>query len=158
MELQFKRLSDHKKVELKEYCETVISNFLEKNPHDKLKIYVGTDSQNHRGVTIFATVIVFHYGNHGGHVLFAKETKKRFPDTQSRLWQEVMYSIDTAVELKEKIGVQVNYIDLDLNPDPKYKSNEVLRAAIGMVESMGFEARVKSLGPYSAIMADVLCR
>ena len=47
---------------------------------------------------------------------------------------------------------------MDLNPDPKYKSNEVFRQAVGMVEGMGYNVRYKTLGPIATYCADHLVK
>lgn len=152
MLLKFHRLSDHKEVDLLEYVKEILAN------KKDVSIYIGTDSQNSRNQSMFATVLVFHYGNHGGHVLYAKEKMPRFKTNQERLWKEVVNSVEVAQYLKEEGAIKIKYIDLDLNPDPRYQSNQILVAAIGWVASLGFESRVKSLGPYAAVMADLMCR
>lgn len=150
--LTFYTLSEHKEVNLLEYVNNILTT------KKDVSIYVGTDSQNNRHQSMFATVLVFHYGNHGGHVLYAKEKLPKYKTTSERLWKEVVNSVDVALFLKETGGITVKYIDLDLNPDPRYQSNQILIAATGWVASLGFESRVKSLGPYASVMADVLCR
>jgi len=45
-----------------------------------------------------------------------------------------------------------------LNPDPRYKSNEVFRQAVGLVEGMGYEVRYKTLGPIATYAADHLVK
>lgn len=51
-----------------------------------------------------------------------------------------------------------DFIDIDLNPDPKYKSNSVLRSAIGMIESLGIVPRYKTKSPWAISIADYLCK
>lgn len=152
MNQKFCRLSDHTEVDLIPYVKDILST------HKDVSIYIGTDSQNHKKNSVFATVIVFHYGNHGGHVLYAKEKTPRFKINSDRLWHEVVNSVEIAQYLKDIGHYKIKFIDLDLNPDPKYQSNQILVAAVGWVTSLGFEARVKSLGPYATVMADLICR
>lgn len=144
----FKRLADQKVVNLLPYA----LEFLDKNPDHK--IYVGTDSQNIGASTIYATVIVFHNSGKGGHVLFSKQVLPKITDRWTRLWKEVEFSIEAAEQFKVEGVPNVEYIDLDLNPDPKYKSNQVLRSAIGYVESMGYKARVKPNAMIASCVAD----
>jgi len=148
MEKRFKRLADHRYVDLVPYLREKID--------DSVKIYVGADSQNIGVNTHYATVIVLHYGNSGGHVLYHKEVVPRVRDNFSRLWKEVEDSIAVAMFLRENNLSEVEYIDLDLNPDPKYNSNTVLRAALGYVESMGFKARIKPNAAAASCCADHL--
>lgn len=149
----WKRLSDKKEIELFSY----LSNWIGSNPNHK--IYIGCDSHNQGNKTIFATVIVLHYGiGGGGHVLFSKILVDRIQDRYNRLWKEVELSVATAQLLLEFGLAKPDYIDIDLNPDPKYKSNSVLRAAVGLIESLGIKARYKTVSPWAISVADSLCK
>jgi len=79
-------------------------------------------------------------------------------NTQSRLLTEVWKSIEVAEYLKENNLPKPKYIDIDLNPDPKYKSNQVLRQAVGLVEGMGYKVRYKQLGAMMTYAANHLVR
>jgi predicted RNase H-related nuclease YkuK (DUF458 family) len=74
------------------------------------------------------------------------------------LWNEVEYSIEVAEYLTNNGIQRPSYIDLDLNPDPKYKSNQILRAALGYVESMGYIPRCKPNAMVASHVADALCK
>jgi len=150
MELKFKSLSTRKEVDLIPYVKDFLANNLDTT------IYVGCDSQNER-YTTYAVVIVLHNPGKGGHVLYTKDIVNRIPDRFIRLWNEVEYSLQTAVILSEN-GIDPNYIDLDLNPDPKYKSNQVLRAALGYIESMGYTPRCKPEAMVASYVADAICK
>lgn len=148
----WRNFSTHKEIDLKEYLE----KWLFENP-DHL-IYIGCDSHNDMANTNFATVIVLHHYSKGGHVLYNKEIIPRVTSAHERLWKEVEYSVNAAKKLIEW-GIQSpEYIDIDMNPDPKYQSNQMLRAAVGLVESEGMKARYKTLSPWSISIADVICR
>ena len=60
-------------------------------------------------------------------------------------------------EFQEKGFPKAQFIDLDLNPDPRYKSNDVVRAAVGLVESMGYKARTKPFSLCASYAADKVC-
>lgn len=150
MELKFKSLSTRKEVDLIPYVKDFLAN------NSDTTIFVGCDSQNER-YTTYATVIVLHNAGKGGHVLYAKDIVSKIPDRFTRLWNEVEYSLQTATILSEN-GIKPNYIDLDLNPDPKYKSNQVLRAALGYVESMGYTPRCKPEAMVASYVADAICK
>ena len=151
MNATYKRLGDHKKVDLIPYIKESIGD------RTDVKIYVGTDSQNIAYHTQYATVIVLHFGNSGGHVLYAKERLPIVRDSFTRLWKEVEMSLSIAEYMREGGLPRVDYIDLDLNPDPKYRSNMVLRSALGYVESMGYTARCKPNAPMASSVADAIC-
>ena len=117
--VNWKRLSDREGIDLKSYLE----DWIKKNPIHKL--YIGCDSHNEVGNTTFATVIVLHYGTGGGgHVLYSRDTCPLVKDRYERLWKEVELSVTAAQTLITMGFEKPDYIDIDLNPDPKYKSNE----------------------------------
>ena len=153
LNLNFKRLGDHVPVlDLAQYAKDQVN--LDKD----LRIYVGSDSQNKADHTNLATVVVFHSGNrNGAHVIYRSLKIPRIRDSFSRLWLEVTSSTEIAVFLRDQ-GLSIDSIDLDLNEDPKWKSNNVLRSALGYVESLGFEPRWKPFEPYAVRVADTLCR
>jgi predicted RNase H-related nuclease YkuK (DUF458 family) len=151
MNATFKRLSDHKEVDLIPYVQELITGV------EDVKIYIGTDSQTNGAWTQYATVIVLHWGNRGASVLYAKERLPRINDMFTRLWNEVERSIQAAEFMVNSGLPRANYIDLDYNPDPKYNSNSILRSAVGYVESMGYEARVKPEAIIASSCADTVC-
>jgi|SaaInl5LU_22_DNA_1037371.scaffolds.fasta_scaffold00810_4 predicted RNase H-related nuclease YkuK (DUF458 family) len=151
-ELTFRKLSDKKPVDLGEY----VINYLLDNPGTD--IYVGCDSQNHKHGTIYATVVVLHKNNKGGHVLYTKELLPKVLNNFNKLWGEVDRSIRLATDLNHNFGVPIKCVDLDLNPDPKYRSSQVLPAAVGYVESMGFTPRVKPQELWAISAADSICK
>ena len=150
--MKFKRLSDHRPIVVGDY----ITNYLIDNPGTD--IYVGCDSQNTRDLTVYATVVVLHKNNKGGHVLYSRESVPKIYNNFNKLWGEVDRSIQLATELNHEFGIPIKYVDLDLNPDPKYRSNQVLRAAVGYVESMGFIPRVKPNELWAISAADSICK
>ena len=151
MELQFKSLSNRQKIDLVLY----VKNYLESNPD--IDIYIGCDSQIHGRYTDYGIVVVLHKGKSGGHVLYASLQRERIRDKFTRLWQEVEYSLSVADALKNA-GITVKYLDLDLNPDPRWGSNTVLRAAMGYVESMGYTPRCKPHSWAASYAADKICK
>lgn len=158
----FKSLTDNKEVDLIPYLKDKLSNdnpFL-KERHFKVEdveIYVGCDSQNHGDQTHYACVIVLHYGNNGGHVLYSKMKIDRVRERFVKLWKEVEFSMEVAQYLNT-FGIRANFVDIDLNPDPRYGSNTVLRAALGFVESFGFVPRCKPFALSASYAADRLCK
>jgi hypothetical protein len=77
---------------------------------------------------------------------------------QVRLMNEVWKSVEVAEKLRLADLPIAKYIDVDLNPDKRYKSNEVLRSAVGLVEGMGYTVRYKSLGALVTHAADALVK
>ena len=135
----FKRLTDYEQVDLASY----LKKYIEEVDKENVKLYIGCDSQNKSEWTNYATTIVIHIGNTGCHVLYQKErVRPRVEDFWTRLWKEVERSVEVALYLQEN-GIEVDNIDLDLNADPDMKSNKLVAAARGYVESLGIKANIK---------------
>lgn len=149
---EWRCLSDRKIIDPKSY----LSNWISNNP--KYKIYIGCDSSNSGGKTTFATVIVLHKSNNGGHVIYNRNSEPRIKSKHERLWKEVEFSVFAAKCLEEWGFGKPDAIDIDLNPDPKFASNSLLASAVGMVESLGIKARWKSKSPWAISIADSICR
>ena len=128
------------------------------NTHKDTQIIIGTDSQNKNKNTVYSTVIVLYTPGHGGHCLFRRWKTPKERVRQVRLLREVEESINIANELVQAGCPRPEYIDLDINPNPKYKSNEVYQTARGWVESMGYEVRFKTLAPLVTTVADWLVK
>ena len=148
----WRRLTDSEEVDLIPYIKTWMGS----NPGHK--IYIGCDSQNKGRTTTYATVIVLHYPSGGGHVLYRKDKIEKVASSFERLWKEVELSVETANLLIDSGLGKPDCIDVDLNPDPKYNSNQLLRAAVGLIESMGIKARYKSKSPWAISIADSMCK
>ena len=147
----YKKLGTHQVVDLIPYIQSVITDRAD------VRIYIGSDSQNRKSRTVYATVIVIHFGSNGGHVIYQREFIPRVRDTHSRLWGEVERSVDLAKYLEDSGIPKPTFIDLDFNPDPKYRSNSILRSAVGYVEAMGYTPRIKPHAAAASHCADTLC-
>ena len=150
--MKYKRLYDKEELELVPYVE----KYIEENHN--VEILIGCDSQNQGDYTTYAVVVALYRVGKGAHVLYRRwKTPKEF--TRSvRLLNEIWFAIETAEFMKEAGIPKPRWIDIDINPDPKYKSNEVFRQAVGLVEGMGYEVRYKSLGPIATYAADHLVK
>lgn len=152
MDRKFRRLSDGIEVDLIPYLKEELSESKD------IRMYVGTDSQNVGSKTIYATVIVLHKGNRGGHVIYSKKYVNRITEKFTKLWNEVQDSVDLAQYLESNGIEKPAYIDLDFNPDPRYQSNTILRTALGYVESLGFVPRCKPEAVSASYVADKICK
>lgn len=148
----YRKLQDGTQVEL----DTYIKDYIVSN--ENIEILVGCDSQNNRDKTIYAIVVALYTPGRGAHVLYKKWDVPREHTRSVRLLNEVWFAVETAEDL-QKAGIQkATWIDVDLNPDPKYKSNEVFRQAVGMVEGMGYKVRYKTFGTMATYCADHLVK
>ena len=135
--------------------ETYISSYMKDHPG--IDIMVGCDSQNRRKKTSYAAVVALYNPGHGAHVIFRRWNTPKEHVRSSRLLNEVWSSVEIAEAIRTT-GYKPKYIDIDINPDPRYRSHEVFNQATGMVEGMGYEVRFKTLGPLVTSMADHLAR
>lgn len=147
----FRIMNSNIKVDLLSYVKEIYKL------NSDIKIYIGTDSQNKGDKTVYASVIVFH-SNRGGHVIYNKDVVPVVRDRFTRLWNEVEKSISLANYLKSNDISNIDFIDLDYNPNPKYWSNRVLDSAIGYVIANGFNPRWKPQSVYASIVADKICK
>jgi len=150
--MEYKRLYDGVKVNLTSY----IKKHIETKPDTD--ILIGCDSQNFIDKTVYAIVIALYDRGKGAHVLYNRWSSAVEPTRNTRLLNEVWYAVEAAEHLKAAGLPKVKWIDIDINPDPKYKSNEVLRQAVGLVEGMGYSVRYKTLGPIATYAADHLVK
>jgi predicted RNase H-related nuclease YkuK (DUF458 family) len=150
--MNYRKLYSGEEVELESY----IAEYLE--THHDVDILIGCDSQNFSDKTIYAIVVALYSRGKGAHVLYHRWKTQREFTRSIRLLNEVWYSIEVAEKLKDSGLPKANYIDVDLNPDPRYKSNEVFRQAVGMVEGMGYEVRYKTFGALATYAADYLVK
>lgn len=149
----FKTLYGNKIDDLLEYIKDFI-----KDKND-LEILIGSDSQCFKNrKTVYGVVIALYTKGKGAHVICKRESGPMEYNTQKRLLNEVWKSIEVAEYLKNNGLPKPTWIDIDLNPDPKYKSNSVLRQAVGLVEGMGYKVRYKQLGALSTYAANHLVR
>jgi predicted RNase H-related nuclease YkuK (DUF458 family) len=150
--MKFKKLYDKEEYDLVSYLSDYMAT------HANVDILIGCDSQNFVDRTIYAIVVALYTPGKGAHILFRRWRTDREPTRAIRLLNEVWYAVETAEEIKEAGLPKVKYIDIDINPDPRYKSNEVFRQAVGLVEGMGYVCRFKTLGPVATHAADHLIK
>ena len=150
--MEYKRLFDGQKVDLVDYVRDYLTT------KENVEILIGCDSQNFSDKTIYAIVVALYEKGKGAHVLYKKWRSEREWTRNIRLLNEVWFAVELAEAMKAAGLPKVSWIDVDLNPDPRYKSNEVLRQAVGMVEGMGYKVRYKTLGPIATYCADHLVK
>jgi predicted RNase H-related nuclease YkuK (DUF458 family) len=117
----------------------------EKSAGNELKVCIGTDSQVKGKVTEFATVIVFIRKGKGGFMYICNEVTHTKMGIKERMLMEVAKSIEISYALCEiftlhKVDMEVH---ADINTNPKFKSNDALKEAMGYITGMGFAFKAK---------------
>lgn len=125
---------------------------------NKLKAYIGTDSQVKRRTIELATVIVFLREHKGGFMYVQKEKITHKLSIKERMLLEVQKTIETAFNLcpildKYKIDLEVH---ADINTNPTFESNTALKDAMGYILGMGYIFRAKPDSFASTYCADRL--
>jgi len=124
--------------------------------HNKLKVYIGTDSQAKQNITEFATVIVFLRQKSGGFMFMHNEKTKQNFHLKERMLLEVSKSIEIAYELCDlfiEYDIEME-IHADINTNAQFKSNDALKDAMGYIMGMGFAFKAKPDAFASSCCAD----
>lgn len=148
----FRKFNGDKIVSVENYIREYVST------HENIEILVGTDSQNRGDFTVYSTVIALYSPGRGAHCIFKRWREQRERVRSTRLLNEVWASLACAEDLKKNGIKKIKYIDIDINPSPRFKSNEVFASAKGMIEGMGYEVRFKTFGPLVTTMADYVVK
>ena len=148
----FRKMHSSAEVDFIAYLKEYLSAFTE------TEIMIGCDSQNYAENTIYAIVIAMYRQGKGAHVIYRRWKSPKELVRATRLLTEVWNAIETAELMRSNGLPKPVWIDVDLNPDPRYKSNEVFRQAIGMVEGMGYKVRYKTMDPMITYAADYLIK
>jgi len=149
---KFKTLTNKTPIELISYIDDY------KKTHPELELLIGCDSQNRKKETFYAIVIGLYTPKKGAHVLYTKFEVSREKEHVTRLINEVWFSVEVAEQIRTELDIRAKFIDIDLNPDPKYRSNQALTSAVGIVTGMGYTVRHKGHSPMMTYAADNLVK
>lgn len=153
-----------------DYLENLVEEQYELG--NEVKICIGTDSQKKGKGYKYAIAIIFEmkqpmgivagkmtYKGLGAKVISGTFVEKYRPGLQERMLKEVQLSIDVGYNILPLI--ELYDIDLeihaDVNPDPMAGSNIALKQAMGFIEGMGFNCKVKPEAYAASSGADKIC-
>ena len=125
--------------------------------YDDMKFVVGGDSQMSCNSVKYCVVLVCTTG-HGGRGYYKVIHKRGRVSRQQRLFKETYYSVKYALQFNpilESVGYHISEIHTDLNPNPKYKSSDMIQSCIGYIRGMGFEGKTKPHSWASYGVADI---
>jgi predicted RNase H-related nuclease YkuK (DUF458 family) len=126
------------------------------------KIYVGCDSKRYAdGRVKYATVVILHINGNNGCKMFSfidnEMDYNKAKNPKMRLVQEAYKAVDLATQIMEYVGDRHFELHLDLNTDPKYKSNSAVKEALGYVIGvLGLDPKLKPYAWASSTAADRL--
>ena len=139
---------------IKDQVRSTIEAEIAKN--NKLKVYIGTDSQVKQNITEFATVIVFLREKSGGFMFMHNEKTAQHFHIKERMLLEVSKSIEIAYELCDlfiEYDIEME-VHADINTNAQFKSNDALKDAMGYIMGMGFAFKAKPDAFASSCCAD----
>ncbi len=123
---------------------------------NRIKICIGSDSQERSGSYEFATVIVFLREKKGGFMYIRNERIHQTMSLKERMIVEVSKSVEVAYalcDIMDTYDVELE-VHADINTDPSFKSNIALKEAMGYILSMGFIFKAKPNAFASSSCAD----
>jgi predicted RNase H-related nuclease YkuK (DUF458 family) len=140
-----------------EYLEGLIEKGLENGK--ALRVCIGTDSQRHGRGYKYATAIVLVTEGNGGIIIYSTEFIKGKPGINERMINEVQKSIEVAYEICPLLDLYDVKLEVhaDINQNPDHDSNKALKQAVGYIQGMGYEFKVKPDAFASSTCADNLC-
>lgn len=119
------------------------------NSSPQSSVYVGCDSirykKNGQWHAKYSTVIILHMDSSNGCKLFHESVDMPdYGNLKQRLLMEVQLVVAAATEIIDVIGDRHIEVHLDINPNPKHKSNVAVKEALGWVRgSLGMDAKIK---------------
>ncbi len=127
----------------------------------KLGLYIGTDSQEvSKEVNVITCLIFYSPGKNMSSIFYFKEKlkKKALPTLRSRMTFEAMQSIQTAHDISELYGNDIE-IHLDIGNDEKVSKSSLFKKDLeSMVLAQGYRCQVKPGSWASSAVADRLTR
>ena len=112
-------------------------------------VYIGCDSirfrKNNTWYAKYSTVVIVHMDSNKGCRLFHESVDMPdYGNLKQRLLMEVQFAVETATAVIDVLGERYMEIHLDINPDPKHKSNVAVKEALGWVKgSLNMDAKIK---------------
>lgn len=146
-----------------------ITDKIKSNPQMDYLLAIGTDSQNHRKDTKFASIVMLHTISKGGIFFCQENTQARIKVVKHRMLEEAHQSIDIASEILEWIThayendifdfTQYN-IKLEIHCDlgPNGDSNTAIKDALGWIQAEFGDAVVGVIKPKSAAASHIADR
>lgn len=130
---------------------------------EQSSVYIGSDSIRYKRedgwYAKYSTVIILHKDSkHGCSLWYDTVILKDFNNLRHRLLTEASFAINAAVEIIPVIGNRKLEVHLDLNPNPKYKSNIAVTEALGYVKGFGIDAKIKPYSFAATHCADFMAR
>jgi predicted RNase H-related nuclease YkuK (DUF458 family) len=128
------------------FTNTVKAAIKEASPTSSF--YIGCDSSVSRTPfgkeALYVVVFIVHMNScNGAKILHRKIKMPEYGNLRQRLNNEVELAKSLALEIIDDLDGRKLEIHLDINPNPKHKSNIIAKEALSYVRSMGLDAKIK---------------
>ncbi len=140
------------------YMESIdeVREFIRNSSQDSA-IYVGCDSRQLKGKTVFVTVVVVHINSsHGAKIFWRVEKVRRITSIRQRLLEEVNRAVYIAIMLADVVGERPFEVHLDINPNPDHRSSMIVKEAVGYVLAQGLKPVLKPDAIAASAVADFI--
>lgn len=139
----------------------VIEDYILSEPHRHYRIIIGTDSAGtNRAGFDFVTAILVHRIGRGG-IYFWKRNKlkeKKLLILRQRIWQEAIFSIETAerlLALSKRISrLTPKSLEIHIDVGEGGPTKDMIAELTGFVRANGFQPKVKPEAYGAATVAD----
>lgn len=153
------------KLSLNQVVQAVL-NLMQKNPKDKFRLIIGTDSEAHRfkngyeiGKADFVSAIIYHHIGHGGIYFWQRYKIDKIKTLRQRIYEEVNASLSLAQEVlaklqksdKEKI---LQNLEIHIDAGQNGPTRDMLKEVVGMVRGYGFSCYTKPESFGASCVAD----
>ncbi len=133
-----------------------VREFIRNSSQDSA-IYVGCDSRQLKGKTVFVTVVVVHINSsHGAKIFWRVEKVRRITSIRQRLLEEVNRAVYIAIMLADVVGERPFEVHLDINPNPDHRSSMIVKEAVGYVLAQGLKPVLKPDAIAASAVADFI--
>ena len=149
------------KLSFEEVVNEILSFIFEK-PDKFYDLIIGCDSSSGEEPNFPVAIVVLRVGEGGRFFLKKIHYKnKKFYNIKQRILEEVLLSCQLALNLKEilnkklkgeKFRYQFRYIHADIGENGQTK--DMIKEVIGLIESNGFEAKIKPESFAASVVAD----
>ncbi|HSV31521.1 MAG TPA: ribonuclease H-like YkuK family protein [Atribacteraceae bacterium] len=127
-------------------------DFICEEPSRHYRVIIGTDSKEGRSripLQVFVTALIIHRVGFGGRYYWRKTFRKDLYGIRDKIYHEAFLSLQTSQKLLEELkrypGNHLSNYHLEIHVDIGVNgpTRAMIREVIGMIESMGFIARIK---------------
>tara|TARA_Y100000310_G_scaffold234036_1_gene236946 strand:+ start:2421 stop:2945 length:525 start_codon:yes stop_codon:yes gene_type:complete len=153
------------KLSLNQVIQAVL-NLMQKNPKDKFRLIIGTDSEAHgfengreKGKADFVSAIIWHHIGHGGRYFWQRYQIDKLKTLRQRIYQEVNFSLNLAqnvlakLQKSDKEKILAN-LEIHVDAGQNGPTRDMLKEVIGMVRGYGFSCYTKPESFGASCVAD----